>query len=284
MEITKKEIIEDISNLQARENYDKMVDYLVSLPVYNYQDYVSFTSLEKNIKCKKGLFPLLLDDSMNYIFFDENLKKAKHIINNKISFEDSKIINGFAKIYDLNSEVLLSMKIDNSFVSIAAIIHELTHLIQAINKNNPTKRYNEILSIFSEFVILDYLSSKFDNPDIFDNHLINRIINRMSYRVYSNQLLHNESKLLENIYLSCYTYFIGMIYAIRLFTLYKNGDLTILSNFNNVLNGNITIDKLLEKYCINMSNQDTINSFTSWCDYYQEIVTDRYGSNVHYVK
>ena len=47
MEITKKEIIEDISNLQARENYDKMVDYLVSLPVYNYQDYVSFTSLEK---------------------------------------------------------------------------------------------------------------------------------------------------------------------------------------------------------------------------------------------
>lgn len=68
MEITKKEIIEDISNLQARENYDKMVDYLVSLPVYNYQDYVSFTSLEKNIKCKKGLFPLLLDDSMNYIF------------------------------------------------------------------------------------------------------------------------------------------------------------------------------------------------------------------------
>lgn len=214
----------------------------------------------------------------------ENLKKAKDIIKYRSTIKDSEVIDGFAKIYELNNEKILLMEIDGSFVSIAATVHELTHLLQAINENNPSKKYNEILSIFSEFVVLDYLSSKFNNYDIFDNHLINRLVNRMSYRVYSEQLFSDDPKWLKDIYFSAYTYFLGTIYAIRLFDLYKKGDFTILSTFNSVLAGEINVDQMLEKYDINMSNQDTVTSFINCCDYYRKIVDDRYGNNVHYVK
>lgn len=285
MEIIKNKSVDDINTFQTRENYDKIVDYLVSLPVNNYQDVIRRTSVEKNIKFRRrSHFQFILEESMKYLFSDTNLEQSKYIIKYRADFKDSNVIDGFAKIYELNDEKILLMEIDNSFVSVAATIHELTHLLQAVNKNNPPKKYNELLSIFSEFVILDYLSLKFNNPDIFDNHLINRLINRMSYRVYSNQLFSDDCNGLKDIYFSCYIYFIGMIYGIRLFDLYKKGDLTILSTFNNALAGRITVDELLEKYCINMSNQDTITSFINYCDYYKKIVNNRYGDNVHYVK
>lgn len=284
MEIMQNEIIEDIGTPQSRENYDKMVDYLVSMPVNNYKDYISRLSVEKNIKHESGHFIFLLGESMQHLFLGENLKKAKDIIKYRSTIKDSEVIDGFAKIYELNNKKILLMEIDGSFVSVAATVHELTHLLQGINENNPSKKYNEILSIFSEFVVLDYLSSKFNNYDIFDNHLINRLVNRMSYRVYSEQLFSDDPKWLKDIYFSAYTYFLGTIYAIRLFDLYKKGDFTILSTFNSVLAGEINVDQMLEKYDINMSNQDTVTSFINCCDYYRKIVDDRYGNNVHYVK
>ena len=284
MEIIQNEIIDDIGTPQSKENYDKMVDYLVSMPVNNYKDYISRLSVEKNIKHESGHFLFLLGESMQHLFLGENLKKAKDIIKYRSTIKDSEVIDGFAKIYELNNEKILLMEIDGSFVSVAATVHELTHLLQAINENNPSKKYNEILSIFSEFVVLDYFSSKFNNLDIFDNHLINRLVNRMSNRVCSNQLFSDEEKWIKEIYFSCYTYFLGTIYAIRLFDLYKKGDMTILSTFNSVLAGKITVDEMLEKYCINISNQDTFNSFINCCDYYRKIVDERYGSNVHYVR
>ena len=60
MEIIQNEIIEDIGIPQYRENYDKMVGYLVSMPVNNYKDYISGLSVEKNIKHESGHFLFLL--------------------------------------------------------------------------------------------------------------------------------------------------------------------------------------------------------------------------------
>ncbi len=284
METTKNENLDDISIPKDRENYDKMVEYLVSMPVSNYDNNMFRLSGESNIKHESEQFTLLLEEILNLLFFSDNVKKAKNIIKYRATIEKSEAVDGFSRIYELNNEKILLMEIDGSFVSVAATIHELTHLLQAINENNPSKKYNEILSIFSEFVVLDYFSSKFNNPDIFDNHLINRLVNRMSYRVRSNQLFSDEEKWIKEIYFSCYTYFLGTIYAMRLFDLYKKGDMTILSTFNSVLAGKITVDEMLEKYCINMSNQDTFNSFINCCDYYRKIVDERYGNNVHYVR
>ena len=131
----------------------------------------------------------------------------------------------------------------HTYAAIAGTVHELTHIIQALNNNNPPTQYNEILSIFAELVALDYFSIKEKNKDIFNNHLINRIINRMSKRVYSYNLFEDvdPQSAIKKYFISNYTYFIGLIYSLRLFELYKHNPKSILNDFNMVLNSELLL-------------------------------------------
>ena len=155
METTKNENLDDISIPKDRENYDKMVEYLVSMPVSNYDNNMFRLSGESNIKHESEQFTLLLEEILNLLFFSDNVKKAKNIIKYRATIEKSEAVDGFSRIYELNNEKILLMEIDGSFVSVAATIHELTHLLQAINENNPSKKYNEILSMEDGKLVYD---------------------------------------------------------------------------------------------------------------------------------
>ena len=62
------------------------------------------------------------------------------------------MIDGFASIYNLDIKIILELDSRKYFESVAVLEHELIHILQALNNNNPEKQYNEILSCFGEMV------------------------------------------------------------------------------------------------------------------------------------
>ena len=175
------------------------------------------------------------------------------------------------------------------FVSVAVLEHELTHIIQAINNNNPKKQYNEVLSFFVEFLSLELLSLKYNNPDIYKNAIINRFVNRMSYIVYVSdyeyETFDKKSDYIKEMYIGLYPYMLGFIYAIRLLDLYHLSPIEIIEKFNMVLSGKKTIDELLSDYHISLEDKSTILSFKNSCDIYRDFVMEKHDeSNIHFAR
>lgn len=269
----------DIEDKKSRENFDLLVNYLCSKPIYNYDiSKVDRNKPEPEIKLKRDNFYDLLNDIAKILYNKENFNTVIYIINERSDIKPADYYYGFAKIYDLDEPILLNIGGMDTYASVSVTIHELTHIIAALNNNNPSKQYNEFLSIFSELLAIDYFSQIKENEDIFTNHLFNKLINRMSKRIYSNNLYLEDNSLswLLKMYQSNYTYFIGLIYALRLFELYKNDKETILCDFNNILLSKYTVKELLDKYNINLNNEDTINCFKNNCDFYEQKILEKY--------
>ena len=82
-----------------------------------------------------------------------------------------------------------------------------------------------------------------------------------------------------------YPYIIGFIYAIRLLNIYQKNEKELLTNINEVLNGNINIENLLNKYNISLTDENTCSDFINMCDNYKNIIENRYiDSQPHSIK
>ena len=77
---------------------------------------------------------------------------------------------------------------------------------------------------------------------------------------------------------------LGFIYAVRLFDLYHQNQNRIITNFNLVLEGKMSVKELLSEYHISLEDKETIDSFIKFVDLYREWVDIKYGTFVHRVK
>ena len=270
----------DIQSKQARDNLTLMVDYLCSSIVPDKLPPLNKLGNESMLECHMYL--------IEFLYTKENALWASEILQKRTKIFDYDYIDGFSSIYDLNRDYLIDLYSKRFFESVAALEHELIHILPALKNNNPEEQYNEILSIFGEFLSLELLSEKYNNKDIYVNNLINRCIKRMSYRVYGrdfeDETIEGISDFLQKHCLSFYDYMLGFIYAIRLLDLYHQDHNKIITDFNLVLEGKKTVKALLTKYNISLEDKETMDSFIKFVDSYREWVDIKYGSFVHRVK
>jgi len=269
----------DIQSVKARNNLDLMVDYLCSSIVPDEQPSLNRLRRVTMQECH--------DYVSRILYSDENCILANTILQNRSEISNSYCLDGFSRTYDLSNEVLVQVSSNRFFQSVAVLEHEIIHILLALNKNNPEVQYNEFLSIFGEFLTLELLSKKYNNPNIYINHLINRCIKRMSFRVYGKDFLdaaiENQPDNIKNYFFTSYDYMIGFIYAIRLLDLYHQNPHKILIDFNLVLSGKKSVKALLLEYNISLEDSNTLNSFIKMVDSYREFVNIKYGESVHRV-
>ena len=188
----------DIQSKQARDNLTLMVDYLCSSIVPNELPPLNKLSSENMLECHHYL--------SKFLFTDKNAMLANDILQKRTNISDYDSIDGFSSIYDLNRKNLIDAYSKRFFESVAALEHEIIHILPALNNNNPEEQYNEVLSIFGAFLSLELLSKKYNNSDIYTNNLINRCIKKMSYRVYGSdfedEIIANQPDYIKKIYLS----------------------------------------------------------------------------------
>lgn len=216
--IQKTNKLQDIKTKNARENLNEMVYYLCSALVPN--------KMPPHIKLIKDLtLETCHQEIASILYSNENIKLADLLLRSRAKIKDGDFVDGFAAIYDLKREILLELDTRKYFISVGALEHELIHLLQAINKNNPEPQYNEVLSFFGEIVTMFYLSLKYQKEDIFNNFILFRMINRMSYRVFGHcfedAFIASHSEFINKTNLSLYEHMLGFIYAVQLFTFYK---------------------------------------------------------------
>lgn len=270
----------DIQSKEARDNLTLLVDYLCSsivpdkLPPLNKLGNVNMLDCHNYVS--------------KFLYTKENALRANEILQRRTKIFDYDYIDGFSSICDLNRENLIDLNSKRFFESVAALEHELIHILPALKNNNPEEQYNEILSVFGEFISLELLSEKYNNKDIYVSNLINRCIKRMSYRVYGSDFedktIEDMSDFLQKYRLSSYDYMLGFIYAIRLYDLYHQDHNKIITDFNLVLEGKKNVKALLTKYNISLKDRETMDSFIKFVDSYREWVDIKYGSFVHRVK
>lgn len=222
-----------------------------------------------------------------FLYTNENAILANDILQKRSRISDYDCVDGFSSIYDLKRENLIEVDSKHFFESVAALEHEMIHILPAINNNNPEEQYNEVLSIFGEFLSLELLSEKYNNNDIYINNLITRCVKRMSYRVYGrdfeDEAIKSQPDYMKKIYLSSYDYMLGFVYAIRLLDLYHQDPNKIFKDFNLVLAGKMPVKALLSEHHISLEDKNTIDSFIKMVDSYREFVNMKYGTSVHRV-
>ncbi len=272
--------LKDIRSKRARINFDFLVYYLCfSLVPEEYPNKLELLKITLE-ECHSYLSPLLYSKE-NAILASEVLKNRTEILNNDRT-------DGFSYIYELNRKILLEVNSRKYFESIEILEHEMIHILIALNNNNPEKQYNEVLSIFGEFVSAEWLSKTYNNREVFENWLIKKCIHYMSYRVFAKWFmdasLKKQSDFLKINHLANYNYLLGFIYAARLFELYHLYPTEIMQDFNFVLSGKINVIELLEKYKINLENKEVVLSLKKMIDFYRFIVKERYNrKDLHHV-
>lgn len=278
-------LFDDIKSDESKNNLNKLVDYLCSMPVP--EETVNELLLNGNYEEEHNYFA-------KGFYNEQNLKIVNEIIKNRTRFMDidSTDINkldGYSYIYELERDNILELGTMKYYNSVAIMEHELIHLLMALNNNNPKPQHTEILSLFGELLTLYKLSEKNNDPLIFENGLVKRCISRMTYRVYashfSDEYLKEHSEWLYMAHRNGYPYIIGFIYAIRLLNIYQKNEKELLTNINEVLNGNINIENLLNKYNISLTDENTCSDFINMCDNYKNIIENRYiDSQSHSIK
>ena len=270
----------DIQSKQARDNLTLMVDYLCSSIVPNELPPLNKLSNVTMEECHDYL--------SKFLYTKENAILINELLHKRTNIDDYECIDGFSSIYDLNREKLIDLSSKKYFESVAALEHENIHILPALNNNNHEEQYNEILSIFGEFLSLKILSEKYNNNAIYINNLITRCVRRMSYRVrgrdFEDEVIENQSDYMKKLYLSAYDYMLGFIYATRLLDLYHQEPNKIIADFNSVLAGEKTVKALLFEQHISLEDIDTVVSFIKLIDLYRECVDKKYGTSVHRVK
>jgi len=257
-----------------------MIDYLCSSPVPNKRP------------SRKTIKWFTLEECHHYVSYHlytkENRELVEEILKNRSEILDGDMVNGFSYIYELNKDIILTVESRKYCESVGCLEHELIHLLQAINDNNPKKQYNEFLSFFGEFVTMKKLSELFGNIEIFEYAMLNRLVNRMIYRVYVKDFLDEEIE--ENINFlptlsKLYDYMLGFIYAVELFSLYQVDNDRILKDFNLVLSGKKNVESLLREYHISLEDTNTVENFIKVVNSYRKFVKIKYEkSEFHYVK
>lgn len=270
---------EDIKCAKAKENFDKLVDYLCSMPVAE--------APEEDILLD-GDFYKKHKIIANSIYSPRNRTLIEKVLKERTKTDTCDSIDGSSYIYELGKDKILKLGTTKYYRSISVLEHELTHIVMSLNNNNPKPQYNEILSFFVEFLSLLQLSKMENNPNIYNNAFINRCVARMSFRVFahefSDEYLNEHSNFLNNSHHNSYPYMLGFIYSVRLLDIYEQ-DKTVLKEINDILEGTKSIDELLKEYNISLENSETINCFINMCNYYSQLVTKKYTqSKLHSVR
>ena len=280
---------EDIKSQEAKDNFDSLVDYLCSssVPDREVRSIDSGTIIEDEILID-GNYELEHLSFANAFYNPQNLQLVNEVLKNRTTYNnidscDPYLIDGYSYIYELDRDKIMELGTMKFYNSIAIMEHELIHILMALNDNNPEPQYAEVLSIFGELLSLISFSQKNDNPNIYENALVNRCVSRMSHRVFasnfSDEYIKEHSDYLYQRRRNAYPYMLGFIYANRLLNIYRDNPEDVLSKVNNVLGGKNSVKNLLNEYNISLTDKNTYSDFINLCNQYRNIVEGRYSSS-----
>lgn len=259
----------DLQSDLAKTNYNRLISSLESAirPNVSYSVYyvlgTKFINKSKFEKYLKYLCDRVFSDEKNNLIVED-------LIKNRIDFELDGYPYGFTS-YDINKEKMIIIKGGKYKVSPVIAVHELTHAIMFLQKNSIPKEYEEFLSMFNELRAIDEMGA-----DIQDEWLFNRIVQRLSYRIHiedlSDEALQTH-QISNDIYFEKYFRILSFVCALRLHEIYLVDPEQVNADVLRVLNNQISLFELLNKYKISLENEDTILCFENKIVEYENIVT-----------
>lgn len=259
----------DLQSDLAKINYKRIICSLESAIRPNVSHSVYYVLGTKSIN--KSKFEEYLKYLCDRVFLDErNNLLAKDLIKNRIDFKLSGYPYSFTS-YDINREKMIIIEGGKYKISPIMAVHELTHAIMFLQKNSISKEYEEFLSMFNELRAIDEM-----DEDIQDEWLFNRIVQRLSYRIHiedlSDEALQTH-QINNDIYFENYFRILSFTYALRLYEIYLIEPEQVNADVLRVLNNQISLFELLNKYKISLENEDTILCFENKIVEYENIVT-----------
>lgn len=272
--IEEKEKFRDLHSDLAKDNYKRIMSILDSVTIPNIRNlpYISLTSKTLN----KIKFDGFVHGLCGKVFFDENNRLALELANNRMELDFKGYPYGFTS-NDLNKEHLIIIEGCKYYISPIIAIHELTHAISFITSSRVPKQYEEVLSIFNE------MKAKTEMDGVIqDEWLFNKIIERLKYRIYIKDLQDEAIKNLkldEDLYFQGYFRVLNFVYALRLYELYTMFPEEIDTCVDSILRNEGSIIELLEKYQINLENEDTILAFEKIIAEYEQVVCKHFNKN-----
>lgn len=176
----------------------------------------------------------------------------------------------------------VSDKLDS--IEVVATAHEYIHALLAkystydFNRVLSNVHYKELLSLLIEYISVYELSELLKKEELPEKHNIIRLhieqqhvlsheedIAFLAYlkkKGASPLLVRNIQKCVNYDEHNSFGYITSDIYATRLFELYKDDPRTILKLYKAIIDGQKSINDLLNYYGISLRDNNTINSFT----------------------
>lgn len=171
--------------------------------------------------------------------------------------------------YQMNNGAIQNMEIRitnaQDYIGIFLAIHEYQHAL-LLEKNMPYNQmygnihYHEFPSIFVEKIAAQYVEEEVGEKDF--QRVAERIRLRDDYQhvtVTNYPFLSSRLSLLTEYYAAHQgaTYILSDMYATRLFDLYKQDKVTVLSAYRRFLKGEISILQLFKDFDISIKNNET---------------------------
>lgn len=267
--ISSKREFSDIESDLAKINYKRIICSLESAIWPN----VSITSPYYVLSTKainKNEFGKYLKYLCERIFLGESSNLiVKNLVENRIDFRLDGDPYGFTS-YDINKEKMIIIEGGKYKVSPIIAVHELTHAVMLLQKNSIPKEHEELLSMFNELRAVDEMEE-----DIQDEWVFNIMAQRQFFRIYiedlSDEALQRHQEYNDN-YFEDYFRTIALVYALRLHDIYILDKEQVSADVSCVLNNQISIADLLNKYKISLENEDTIRCFENKIVEYENII------------
>lgn len=271
--INENESFKDLKSNLAKVNYNRIISCIESAirPDIKYSPYYTL----KTKKMNKEKFAKCLDELCEKVFVDSNDKMTiKDLIKNKMEIDLDGYPYGFTG-FDINKEKFIRIEGGKYQISPIVAIHELTHALCFVKKSTIPNEFQEIMSMFNEMKAIGKNEAKLQ-----DEWLFNRIVSRLNFRIYIEDLSDEalQSHPIDNkIYFDNYFRMLNFVYAFRLYEIYTVYPETIDKDITQVLNNEISIRDLLNKYNISLENEDTIVCFENKIGEYENIIMNHFN-------
>lgn len=273
--------LSDIATIKARENLDKMVDFLCASKVANENFPLHPLGSAHLWRCHN------IVSSVLYTF--ENAVLLNIILEEYSEIRNEDYAKGYAITRDIaNSDTLINSSSRSFYESVGTLEHEGIHSLLAINGNTPEYQYIEVLSIFGALVTMELLSKEFNDPDIFIYEILTIFDNRMGFNKVTTQAFedenYDETSWRSAFHLENYQYMLGLIYAVRLFAIYHQYPEIVIADFNKAIGGRKPVRSLLDDYHISLEDEGTVQSFMDMVEKYRLFIEMKYKDNAEVVR
>lgn len=265
---------------RGQKNYTNIIKRLKSL---NLPDPSTFKYTSLTLEELKQYLTTILNK-----IFDSSYSKQIEEYNSLLKLSstpnpfDATLETSIGATYDLPTIEHIHISEQLSSIEVVATSHEYIHALLSdystynFNRIMSNYHYKELLSILIEYISVYELSKLLKEENLPEKHNIIRLHTNQEHIIAEEKnkamlptIERQASPIIVQAYKKClnhsahnsFGYIASDIYATRLFELFQDDPKTLLNIFKSIINGEKSINDLLNYYGISLRDKATINTY-----------------------